>query len=171
MGKHNVTVLDIGQAEIHDMLSLGMLIEAPAEPGLSVLKEIVFMAHHLGLTVGTTPQQPRARKVPQPPSNFVRAFGSGRALLNQRHVRVVCTGELHADLVTRLRALGGRAVETTLLRHAPHASIAGRVSRNCDENPLRQQSQHRQHYASVGACLTEWEKGERAPYDTVSAAI
>jgi len=37
-------------AEIHDMLSLGMLIEAPAEPGLNVLKEIVFMAHHLGLT-------------------------------------------------------------------------------------------------------------------------
>jgi predicted amino acid-binding ACT domain protein len=34
MGKHNVTVLDIGQAEIHDMISLGMLIEAPAEPGL-----------------------------------------------------------------------------------------------------------------------------------------
>jgi hypothetical protein len=32
------------------MLSLGMLIEAPAEPGLNVLKEIVFMAHHLGLT-------------------------------------------------------------------------------------------------------------------------
>jgi hypothetical protein len=39
-------------AEIHDMLSLGMLIEAPAEPGLNVLKEIVFMAHHLGLTGG-----------------------------------------------------------------------------------------------------------------------
>jgi len=55
MGKHNVTVLDIGQAEIHDMLSLGMLIEAPAEPGLNVLKEIVFMAHHLGLTVNFTP--------------------------------------------------------------------------------------------------------------------
>ena len=55
MGKHNVTVLDIGQAEIHDMLSLGMLIEAPAEPGLGVLKEIVFMAHHLGLTVNFTP--------------------------------------------------------------------------------------------------------------------
>jgi predicted amino acid-binding ACT domain protein len=84
MGKHDVTVLDIGQAgqphcsprsltlwlaavahllarrrlnrvtaaEIHDMLSLGMLIEAPAEPGLNVLKEIVFMAHHLGLTGG-----------------------------------------------------------------------------------------------------------------------
>mmetsp|Transcript_55473 Transcript_55473/g.131213 ORF Transcript_55473/g.131213 Transcript_55473/m.131213 type:complete len:427 (-) Transcript_55473:140-1420(-) len=55
MGKHDVTVLDIGQAEIHDMLSLGMLIEAPAEPGLNVLKEIVFMAHHLGLTVNFTP--------------------------------------------------------------------------------------------------------------------
>jgi hypothetical protein len=37
------------------MLSLGMLIEAPAEPGLGVLKEIVFMAHHLGLTVNFTP--------------------------------------------------------------------------------------------------------------------
>ena len=43
------------RAEIHDMLSLGMLIEAPDEPGLSVLKEIVFMAHHLGLTVNFTP--------------------------------------------------------------------------------------------------------------------
>lgn len=55
MGKHDVTILDVGQAEIHDMLSLGMLIEAPAEPGLNVLKEIVFMAHHLGLTVNFTP--------------------------------------------------------------------------------------------------------------------
>jgi len=55
MGKYDVTILDVGQAEIHDMLSLGMLIEAPAEPGLNVLKEIVFMAHHLGLSVNFTP--------------------------------------------------------------------------------------------------------------------
>jgi hypothetical protein len=46
------------------MLSLGMLIEAPAEPGLNVLKEIVFMAHHLGLTGGgaLSPPPPHGAK-------------------------------------------------------------------------------------------------------------
>lgn len=49
------------------MLSLGMLIEAPAEPGLNVLKEIVFMAHHLGLT-GDLLASPRLLSTPSPPS-------------------------------------------------------------------------------------------------------
>lgn len=38
-------------AEIHETLALGIMIECPAaDPGVAVLKDIVFIAHGLGLT-------------------------------------------------------------------------------------------------------------------------
>ncbi len=50
LAPYGVTLLDMGQAVIHDFLSLGMLIEIPdASRSASVLKDILFAAHRLGL--------------------------------------------------------------------------------------------------------------------------
>jgi phosphoserine phosphatase len=56
LAQYDVNVLDIGQAVIHDTLSLGLLIEIPerAEPA-PVLKELVFCAHELDVDIRFTP--------------------------------------------------------------------------------------------------------------------
>src|SRR5690606_39537129 len=59
LAEYNVGVLDIGQAMIHDTLSLGMLLEIPDQEKLSpVLKDVLFHVHHLGMQVRFTPISP-----------------------------------------------------------------------------------------------------------------
>jgi len=56
LGYYDVDVLDIGQAVIHNYLTLGILINVPAEAESSpLLKDILFRAHELGVTVRFTP--------------------------------------------------------------------------------------------------------------------
>ncbi len=56
LAEYNVAVLDIGQAMIHDTLSLGMLVKIPGQEQLSpVLKDVLFHIHHLGMQVRFTP--------------------------------------------------------------------------------------------------------------------
>ncbi len=51
-----VNILDIGQAVIHDTLSLGVLLEVPTPSSdSSVLKEVLFRTHELGLQIRFTP--------------------------------------------------------------------------------------------------------------------
>ena len=53
---YNVPVLDIGQAVIHNHLSLGMLVEVPRESASSpILKDLLFCAHTLGIQITFTP--------------------------------------------------------------------------------------------------------------------
>ncbi len=50
--KHRVNILDLGQAVIHETLSLGMLVESPSEVDqLEIEREIVAIAEELRLTV------------------------------------------------------------------------------------------------------------------------
>ena len=54
--RHGVNILDIGQAVIHDHLSLGMLLEVPPEAqSAPVVKDLLFEGHQLGLKVNFTP--------------------------------------------------------------------------------------------------------------------
>ncbi|EKX55342.1 hypothetical protein GUITHDRAFT_149777 [Guillardia theta CCMP2712] len=55
MGPYDVNILDVGQAEIHDMLSIGMLVEVTKENSQKVFKDLVFLSHHLGIQVSFTP--------------------------------------------------------------------------------------------------------------------
>jgi phosphoserine phosphatase len=56
LARYDITVLDIGQSVIHNTLSLGLLIESPAEAeGCPVFKELLFKAHELNLQVRFTP--------------------------------------------------------------------------------------------------------------------
>lgn len=53
---YNATVLDIGQAVIHDTLALGFLVEVPREAESSpVLKDLLFKAHEMGVQMNFTP--------------------------------------------------------------------------------------------------------------------
>lgn len=56
LAQYKVTILDIGQAEIHDSLSLGILAAIPSTAeSAPVLKDVLFKAHEIGLTVSFTP--------------------------------------------------------------------------------------------------------------------
>jgi phosphoserine phosphatase len=53
---NNVTILDIGQAVIHDDLGLGILFEVPAKSeSHPILKDLLFKAYELGVNVKFTP--------------------------------------------------------------------------------------------------------------------
>jgi len=52
LAQYEVTILDIGQAVIHDYLSLGMLIEIPSRhASSSILKDLLFQAHKLRIQI------------------------------------------------------------------------------------------------------------------------
>jgi phosphoserine phosphatase len=52
LAQYEVTILDIGQAVIHDYLSLGLLVEIPSEhSSSSILKDLLFKAHELGIQI------------------------------------------------------------------------------------------------------------------------
>ncbi|TGG94064.1 phosphoserine phosphatase SerB [Natronospirillum operosum] len=56
LAQHGIAILDIGQSVIHEQLNLGMLIELP--PGAqssSVLKDLLFKGHEMGVSVQFTP--------------------------------------------------------------------------------------------------------------------
>lgn len=56
LAQYNVNILDIGQAVIHDYLSLGILFELPVESESSpVLKDLLFKAYEMGINVKFTP--------------------------------------------------------------------------------------------------------------------
>lgn len=56
LADYNATVLDIGQADIHDTLSLGILFEVPAgKDSGPVLKDLLFKAYELDITIKFIP--------------------------------------------------------------------------------------------------------------------
>jgi len=56
LASHDIRVLDIGQAVIHDTLTLGILVEMPPEAeSHPVLKDVLFKAHEWDLQARFTP--------------------------------------------------------------------------------------------------------------------
>ena len=61
LAQYDVTIMDIGQAEIHDTLSLGILAAIPSRAeSAPVLKDVLFKVHELGLSVSFTPVTPES---------------------------------------------------------------------------------------------------------------
>lgn len=56
LAEHEVNILDIGQAVIHDTLTLGLLVEVAAGVDTAlILKDILFQTHELGMQVRFLP--------------------------------------------------------------------------------------------------------------------
>lgn len=61
LARSRVDVLDIGQAVIHDALSLGILVELPPDDDSSaLLKDVLFQAHDMGVSVRFRPVEGKA---------------------------------------------------------------------------------------------------------------
>lgn len=94
LAQFEVNVLDIGQAVIHDTLSLGMLVEVPAAAESSpLLKDILFRCHELGLQVRFTPISADSYQ------HWVA--GQGKA----RHIITVLARKITADHIASVSAI------------------------------------------------------------------
>lgn len=94
LAQFNVNVLDIGQAVIHDTLSLGMLIEVPSSAESSpLLKDILFRCHELGLQVRFTPISAESYQ------HWVSGQGK------PRHIITVLARKITAEHIARVSAI------------------------------------------------------------------
>lgn len=105
---YEVNVLDIGQEVIHDSLSIGILIEVPDEAESSpILKDILFCAHGLGVSVRFTPISHEDYQV------WVGAQGRPRYIVTllakkitadhiSKVTRIIVENDLNIDTITRL---------------------------------------------------------------------
>ena len=55
LARYNATILDMGQADIHSTLSLGILIRMEETHSGQVMKELLFKATELGVNIGFAP--------------------------------------------------------------------------------------------------------------------
>ncbi len=56
LARHKANIRDIGQAVIHDSLTLGLLVEfPPGEDSASIIKEVLFRMHEFGMQVRYQP--------------------------------------------------------------------------------------------------------------------
>ena len=140
LGDFGAEILDIGQAVIHDHLSLGLVVAIPgARKSSPVLKEVLYAAHGLGVSVNFEPIEGQRY------SSWVADQGRQRhiiTLLNRRLTAeqisavaaVLAEEELNIDQITRLS--GRMALETPEShgRACVELSVSGPVE---DELALR----------------------------------
>lgn len=108
LAEYHVNILDIGQAVIHDTLSLGFLVELPREAeSAPVVKDVLFCAHKLGVNMNFTPI------TEEDYDHWVQAQGKNRYLITMlapkitaEHISavsaVVARFQLNIDKITRL---------------------------------------------------------------------
>ena len=130
LGQYNVTVLDIGQAVIHEHISLGILAEIPCASDFSLIfKDMLFEGYKMGLNVDIKPVDPDNYE------NWVHAQGKERRIITvlgraitARQISavasVIANNGLNIDFITRLT--GRRSIRDT--QAVPRASIQFNVS-------------------------------------------
>ncbi len=108
LAQYEVTILDIGQAVIHDYLSLGILVEIPAEhSSSSILKDLLFRAHKLGIQIRFSAIESESYE------DWAAQYGQQRriiTLLGRRLTAVqlakvataLAESDLNIDVITRL---------------------------------------------------------------------
>ena len=108
LAQYNVTILDIGQAVIHDHISLGILADIPCSKDFSpIFKDMLFEGHKMGLTVDIKPVDHENYEC------WVHAQGKERRIItilgrdiSARQISavasVIAKNDLNIDSITRL---------------------------------------------------------------------
>lgn len=138
LAEFGVNILDIGQALIHDHLSLGMVVEI-ADNSSSALKELLYAAHSLGISIHFTPidldqyeawvaEQGKERRI-------VTLLGRKlTALQLSRVAAVIAEQHLNIDVITRLSGRASFRKPDAYPKACVQFSISGRPD---DEQMLR----------------------------------
>lgn len=142
MATYGLNILDVGQAVIHDTLSLGILVEVP--PGMeasNALKDVLFEAHKRNTTVRFRPIDPDDYE------HWVAGQGKDRHIITllarkitAKHLAevttVVADNGLNIDSINRLSGrvhLEGEATEEEI-RACVEISVRGTLE---DSDPMR----------------------------------
>lgn len=135
LAQYDVTILDIGQAVIHDYLSLGILVEIPAEhSSSSILKDLLFKAHELGIQIRFTAIDTQSY------NGWASQYGQQRRIITllgrkltalqlARVATAVANHDLNIDVITRLSGQVPLDEETA----QPKACVQFTVSGSLDE--------------------------------------
>ncbi len=141
LAEHGVNILDIGQAVIHDHLSLGMLLEVPpqAQSG-PVVKDLLYQAHQLGLNIDFKPIEEDEYEgwvgLQGKPRYIITLLGRKLTAGNISHVaRVVSAHGLNIDGITRLSGRFSLRRGNPNRRACVEFSVRGEPA---DETTLRQ---------------------------------
>lgn len=108
LAQYEVAILDIGQAVIHDYLSLGILIEIPsAHSSSSILKDLLFKAHKLGIQIRFSAIDEKSY------AGWASGYGQERRIITllgrkltaaqlSEVTAAIATNQLNIDVITRL---------------------------------------------------------------------
>ena len=108
LAQYEVTILDIGQAVIHDYLSLGILVEIPtAHSSSSILKDLLFKAHQLGIQIRFSAIDEESY------TGWVSEYGQERQIITllgrkltaaqlSKVTDAIASNQLNIDVITRL---------------------------------------------------------------------
>lgn len=142
LSDHDVNILDIGQAVIHDFLALGFLVEIPAPHDPSaVFKELLFRAHTLNIQVHFSPitveeyerwvgEQGKARQI-------ITLMGRKLTARQIAAVAAACAEHnLNIDVITRLSGRPSLVSPDVLPRACVQLSVSGHPG---DEQAIRRQ--------------------------------
>lgn len=134
LGEFDVDILDIGQAVIHDYLTLGILASVP-EKSESLFREILFNAHELGVNVKFSPVDEASY------GQWVSLQGRTRIILTllARKVRavhlarvcgIIARNRLNIDNITRLSGRVPLAHESPSTKACVEFSLRGEPGEN-----------------------------------------
>jgi phosphoserine phosphatase len=150
LGQHHIEVLDINQTVIHKTLLLGMLVRIPPTvESTSILKDLLFAAHHADLRLRMTPvddEQYDAWVQRQGKPRYILTLLARR--LEAQHLASVSSAlaeqGLNIDIITRLSGRPPRIDDGQPRRACVELSIRGQPK---NEDALRGSLMHitRQH--------------------------
>jgi phosphoserine phosphatase len=122
LSHYNVSVLDIGQAVIHNTLSLGLLVEMSAVGDSSpVLKDVLFRVHELDLQARFTPVSEESY------SNWVAQQGKPKHIVTLLARKI---NAIHISKVTTLMAAYNLNIDRI-------DRLSGRISLNDDDQQTK----------------------------------
>ena len=134
LARYKVAILDIGQAVIHDYLSLGILVEIPSEfKSSSILKDLLFEAHKLGIQIRFSPIEEDLYE------NWVAQQGKERrsiTLLGRRITAeqlskvaaVIAKNKLNIDVINRLSGRVSVNNTDTIQTACVQITVSGRIN-------------------------------------------
>ncbi|MCE7982993.1 MAG: phosphoserine phosphatase SerB [Caldilinea sp. CFX5] len=140
LAAHGVNVLDIGQAVIHEHISLGLLVEIPPpHTATMVMKDLLFTGHELRVQVNFTPipleQYERWVSDQGKERRIITMMGRKLSAAQVSAVAAICAeNNLNIDVITRLS--GRRSIVNPEIhpKAAVQLTVSGPVA---DERALR----------------------------------
>ncbi len=159
LAEHNATILDMGQAVIHETLSLGILVQVPTkESWRSVSKELLFRAYELDLKIKFQPVKSDEYK------HWISEQGKARHIitvigptLKASHIAQLCDiTHKHGLNITVITRLSGRPHLNEVFSSDTSACIEMHVrGTSPDPNAMREEFLQLSHETGVDIAFQE----------------